>query len=122
MKLVVATLLTALVLLQYRLWISDEGMREVWHLRQAVENQGAENAILAERNAQMKAEVADLKLGLTRGRGTRPQRSRHDRRQRNLLPGGRREPHRPGRRTFRARLDAGPEHALTRRWPSASGS
>jgi cell division protein FtsB len=65
MKLVVATLLIALVLLQYRLWVSHEGMREVWHLRQAVENQDAENAILAERNAQMKAEVADLKLGLT---------------------------------------------------------
>jgi cell division protein FtsB len=65
MKLVVATLLIALVLLQYRLWISHEGMREVWHLRQAVDNQDAENAILAERNAQMKAEVADLKLGLT---------------------------------------------------------
>jgi cell division protein FtsB len=64
MKLVFATLLAALVLLQYRLWVSDEGMREVWHLRQAVDNQGAENALLAERNAQMKAEVADLKQGL----------------------------------------------------------
>jgi cell division protein FtsB len=65
MKFVVATLLAALLLLQYRLWVSDEGMREVWHLRQAVENQVAENAVLAERNAQMKAEVADLKQGLT---------------------------------------------------------
>ena len=65
MKLVVATLLAALVLLQFRLWVSDEGMREVWHLRQAVDNQVAENAALAERNAQMKAEVADLKQGLT---------------------------------------------------------
>lgn len=65
MKLVVATLLAALLLLQYRLWVSDEGMREVWHLRQAVENQAAENAVLVERNAQMRAEVADLKQGLT---------------------------------------------------------
>jgi cell division protein FtsB len=65
MKFVLAALLAALVLLQYRLWISDEGMRDVWHLRQAVANQAAENAILAERNAQMKAEVADLKTGLT---------------------------------------------------------
>ena len=65
MKLVVATLLAVLVLLQYRLWVSNEGMRDVWHLRQAVENQGAENAFLAERNAQMKAEVVDLKQGLT---------------------------------------------------------
>ena len=44
---------------------SDEGMRDVWHLRQAVADQAAENATLAERNAQMKAEVADLKTGLT---------------------------------------------------------
>ena len=65
MKLVLAALLAALVLLQYRLWVSDEGMRDVWHLRQAVADQAAENQVLAERNAQMKAEVADLKTGLT---------------------------------------------------------
>jgi len=65
MKLVIAALLAALVLLQYRLWISDEGMREVWHLAEAVASQRAENAVLAERNAQMKAEVADLKHGVT---------------------------------------------------------
>jgi cell division protein FtsB len=65
MKLLVAALLAALVLLQYRLWVSDEGMREVWHLQQAVERQRVENAELRERNAQIKAEVADLKHGLT---------------------------------------------------------
>jgi hypothetical protein len=36
MKLVIAALLAAFVLLQYRLWVSNEGMREVWHLQQAV--------------------------------------------------------------------------------------
>ena len=60
MKLVIAVLLTAFFLLQYRLWVSNDGMREVWHLQQAVESQRAENAVLAERNAQIKAEVADL--------------------------------------------------------------
>jgi cell division protein FtsB len=65
MKFLVAALLSALVLLQYRLWVSHEGLREVWHLQQAVENQRAENAVLGERNAQLKAEVADLKQGLT---------------------------------------------------------
>lgn len=65
MKVAFATLLVAFVLLQYRLWVSDEGMREVWHLRQAVENQVAENKVLAERNQQMKAEVNDLKHGFT---------------------------------------------------------
>jgi cell division protein FtsB len=65
MKFVIAALLAGLVLLQYRLWISDEGMRDVWHLEQAVEKQRLENEALEERNAQIKAEVADLKHGLT---------------------------------------------------------
>jgi len=63
MKLAFAALLAVFLLLQYRLWLSDEGIREVWHLRQAVENQVAENKVLAERNQQMKAEVDDLKHG-----------------------------------------------------------
>jgi cell division protein FtsB len=74
MKFLVAGLLAALVLLQYRLWVSDEGMREVWHLAAAVESQRAENAVLAERNAQSKAEVSDLKQGLT----ALEERARHD--------------------------------------------
>ena len=65
MKLLVAALVVALALLQYRLWLSDEGLREVWHLRDAVESQSAENLVLKERNAQLKAEVVDLKQGLT---------------------------------------------------------
>jgi cell division protein FtsB len=65
MKFLIAALAAAFVLLQYRLWLSDEGMRELWHLEQAVEAQRAANATLAERNAQIKAEVADLKHGLT---------------------------------------------------------
>jgi len=65
MKVALASLVAAFVLLQLRLWVSDEGLREVWHLRQAVENQVAENKVLAERNLQMKAEVNDLKHGFT---------------------------------------------------------
>jgi cell division protein FtsB len=74
MKFLVAGLLAALVLLQYRLWASDEGMREVWHLSAAVESQRAENAVLVERNDQLKAEVTDLKQGLT----ALEERARHD--------------------------------------------
>jgi len=74
MKFLVAGLLATLALLQYRLWVSDEGMREVWHLAAAVEGQRAENAVLAERNAQLKAEVLDLKQGLT----ALEERARHD--------------------------------------------
>ena len=74
MKFLVAGLLVALALLQYRLWVSDEGMREVWHLSAAVETQRAENSLLAERNDQLKAEVLDLKQGLT----ALEERARHD--------------------------------------------
>jgi cell division protein FtsB len=69
-----AGLLAVLAFLQYRLWVSDEGMREVWHLATAVESQRADNAVLAERNSQLKAEVADLKQGLT----ALEERARHD--------------------------------------------
>jgi len=74
MKFLVAGFLVVLALLQYRLWVSDEGMREVWHLSAAVESQHAENTVLAERNAQLKAEVLDLKQGLT----ALEERARHD--------------------------------------------
>src|ERR1700690_3439277 len=53
------------LLLQYRLWISDQGKREVWRLTQAVEAQAAGNAEQRERNRQLLAEVTDLKVGLT---------------------------------------------------------
>lgn len=74
MKMLLAGLLVLLALLHYRLWLSDEGMREVWFLADAVKSQRAENAVLVERNAQLKAEVADLKLGLT----ALEERARHD--------------------------------------------
>jgi len=61
----VLLLLTALLLvLQYRLWVSDEGWREVWGLRGAIRLQREENAELLERNQRLEAEVRDLKEGL----------------------------------------------------------
>ncbi len=74
MKLFAGLLAVAFVLLQYRLWMSDEGIREVWQLRDAVAQQAAENSQLAERNNQLKAEVQDLKQGLT----ALEERARHD--------------------------------------------
>jgi cell division protein FtsB len=55
----------SLVLLQYRLWVSDQGMREIWRLTQAVEAQSSANSEQRERNRQLLAEVTDLKVGLT---------------------------------------------------------
>ena len=64
MKTVVAILVVLLLMLQYALWVSDDGLPSVWRLEQAVTAQRQENAALKERNAGLKAEVDDLKQGL----------------------------------------------------------
>jgi cell division protein FtsB len=64
MRIFAIILAVTLVLLQYRLWVSDQGMREIWRLNQAVEAQTAANAEQRERNGQLLAEVKDLKVGL----------------------------------------------------------
>src|SRR5262245_10787713 len=53
------------LLLQYRLWVSPNGVRELGRLEQAVNEQRTENEALASRNAQLAAEVRDLKKGVT---------------------------------------------------------
>ncbi len=58
-------LVVVLVLLQYRMWLSDDGVSETLRLAQAVESQKTTNDGLRERNAQLAAEVADLKDGFS---------------------------------------------------------
>lgn len=53
------------LLLQHRLWMSADGVRELGRLEEAVSEQRAENETLANRNAQLAAEVRDLKKGVT---------------------------------------------------------
>ena len=65
MRIFAAILGIALVLLQYRLWLSDKGLREVSRLQAAVETQGIANREQGERNRQLVAEVTDLKGGMT---------------------------------------------------------
>ena len=65
MRVFSAVLALALILLQYRLWISDQGVREVSRLQSAVDAQAAANHEQGERNRQLVAEVTDLKVGLT---------------------------------------------------------
>lgn len=74
MRVVAGLLLTALLLLQFQLWVADDGHRAVWQLEGAVAAQQQENAALRERNGQLKAEVQDLKKGLT----ALEERARHD--------------------------------------------
>jgi cell division protein FtsB len=52
------------LLLQARLWVSAEGMREVWRLQDQVLERTDENRALAVRNGVLQAEVRDLKQGL----------------------------------------------------------
>ena len=74
MRVLAGLLFTALVLLQYRLWVADDGFREVWQLETAVAAQQSENDALRQRNDQLKAEVQDLKKGLS----ALEERARHD--------------------------------------------
>ena len=63
MKILATVLLIALILLQYRIWIADDGVRAVDRLQHAVAAQQKLNATLAERNSRLAAEVQDLKSG-----------------------------------------------------------
>ena len=63
LRYVAGLLFLALAVLQYRIWASPDGMREVWRLERAIEAQTEENARLAERNRTLAAEVRDLKEG-----------------------------------------------------------
>jgi cell division protein FtsB len=65
MRIFVISLTAALVLLQYRLWVSDQGVREVARLEQALSTQEKENHEQFERNRQLAAEVGDLKGGMS---------------------------------------------------------
>ena len=57
-------LVVLLVLVQFRLWVGEESLAEVWRLRQAIEHQSSENVLFKGRNQRLEAEVRDLKNGL----------------------------------------------------------
>lgn len=57
-------LLVMLAGLQYRLWLGEANLRQVWHLEQQILEQQQVNQQLTERNKRLEAEVQDLKQGL----------------------------------------------------------
>lgn len=57
-------MLALLLFLQYRLWVGEGSLAEVWQLHQAVEAQQVENEQQGETNLILDAEVTDLKTGL----------------------------------------------------------
>jgi cell division protein FtsB len=63
MKWFAAALGAVLLLLQYRIWLSGDGVAEVLRLRTAVASQQSDNQQLSERNRRLAAEVRDLKQG-----------------------------------------------------------
>ena len=64
MRKLIFILVILLVYLQYRLWLGDGGLLELWNVHQEVEAQRDENARLRERNEALDAQVLDLKQGL----------------------------------------------------------
>ena len=64
MKWYAGILLVAALALNFRIWVSDDGLSEVRRLERAVAVQQNTNASLVRRNDQLAAEVADLKSGL----------------------------------------------------------
>src|SRR5262249_24094890 len=64
MKWLTAALLVVVVLLQYRIWLSEDGVRELHRLESAVATHRAKNDQRVERNRQLAAEVHDLKNGM----------------------------------------------------------
>jgi cell division protein FtsB len=63
MRWLLVILLVLFGLLQYRLWVGDGSLAEVWRLNKAVTEQRQENASLRDRNEALEAEVRDLKTG-----------------------------------------------------------
>lgn len=59
----IIALLAALGLLQYKLWLSPDGIPQFWRLKNQISVVTAENASLQARNAHVAAEVENLKNG-----------------------------------------------------------
>lgn len=63
MKALVAILLILFVYLQYKLWILDGNIKEMWTLEERIEMLVEENGALQTRNNALQAEVENLKTG-----------------------------------------------------------
>ena len=64
MRILIALLLLMLIVLQYRLWVGEGSLAEVYNLRQEIDQQTQLLRKLEQRNGALQAEVSDLKRGL----------------------------------------------------------
>ena len=62
MRIFAFSLAAALMMLQYRLWISDQGVREVSRLQEALATQLADNHEQTERNRQFPKRIQRPRL------------------------------------------------------------
>ena len=67
MRAVTLVLAVLLVLVQAELWLGRGGVPKVLELQAKLDRQRAENTLARARNAQLSAEVSDLKEGLEMG-------------------------------------------------------
>ena len=61
MRVITLILFVLLVLLQFKLWLGEGGFREVARLEARVGDQRQQNEVLLQRNAELQAEVDDLR-------------------------------------------------------------
>ena len=61
MRVVILILFVLLIMLQFKLWLGEGGFTEVARLEARVENQREINDDLLQRNAELQAEVEDLR-------------------------------------------------------------
>jgi cell division protein FtsB len=61
MRTVTLILFALLILLQFKLWLGEGGFRDVARLEARVEDQRQQNGELLQRNAELQAEVEDLR-------------------------------------------------------------
>jgi len=61
MRIVILILIVLLALLQFKLWFGSGGWTEVQRLEERVEQQQLQNADMLQRNAELQAEVIDLR-------------------------------------------------------------
>ncbi|NKB46360.1 MAG: cell division protein FtsB [Legionellales bacterium] len=65
MRIIVIVLIALLVALQYKLWFGEGNVREVWQLKEQVQQQMQANRALEDYNVTLEAEIDDLKKGHT---------------------------------------------------------
>ena len=64
MRILLLLLVICLGVVQARLWSPDDGLREVWRLKDLIAERTRDNRELAARNAALEGEGQDLKQGL----------------------------------------------------------